>query len=431
MNSHLGLSMMGRRMTAPPISWLMSLTLARPQLISLAAGFTDNESLPVERTRQLFENLLSAAKTGRSALQYGTTAGDPELRRMTARRLQRLDGDKSTGPIAAAYDPERMLITNGSQQLLYLVTECLCDPGDIVLLEDPTYFVFLGIAQSRDLRCHGVRMTPEGMDLESLEKTLESLKKSGDLRRVKMLYSISYFQNPTGISTSLNRKREVLELLRRYEPAAKHPIYLLEDAAYRELDFNTDNAIPSALSLPRFAGHVIYTGTYSKPYATGARVGFGVLPEPVYTAALRAKGNHDFGTANLLQSLISNAMRGSDYTEHLTVLRARYQRKARVMANAMRRHFPPTVQWAQPAGGLYFWVKLPPSVPTGSESKLFRAALARDVVYVPGELCYATNSVRRKPNCEMRVSFGGATEAHIRTGIERLGQVFKEMIPGK
>ncbi len=140
---------MGRRTEAPAISWLMEAALSRPQMISLAAGFTDGETLPVAEARELVEGILKSRKAGQAALQYGTTAGDPALRELTARDLRRMDGAPRDGH---AYSPERMVITNGSQQMLYMATEALCDEGDIVLVEDPTYFVYLGILQSRGIR---------------------------------------------------------------------------------------------------------------------------------------------------------------------------------------------------------------------------------------------------------------------------------------
>src|SRR5260370_1496087 len=141
----LALSTLGRRTKAPPVSWVMATALAKPHLIALAAGFTDNESLPVRETRELLSELLRSRQAGRVALQYGTTAGDPLLRWITVERFRLLDGVRERAP---AYSPERMVITNGSQQMLYMVTEALCDPGDLVLVEDPTYFVLLGILQS-------------------------------------------------------------------------------------------------------------------------------------------------------------------------------------------------------------------------------------------------------------------------------------------
>jgi 2-aminoadipate transaminase len=365
--------------------------------------------------------MLGSPKTGQAALQYGTTAGDPALRRLTARRLALLDGQLAA---RRAYSPDRMIITNGSQQMLYMVTEALCDPGDIVLVEDPSYFVYLGILQSHGVRARGIRMETDGLDLGRLEAVLAALKRSGDLRRVKLLYLVSYYQNPTGRTTSFVKKAGALELLRRFEAAAGHPIYLLEDAAYRELRFGGDD-VRSGLTVKGQSGRVIYAGTYSKPFATGVRVGFGLMPEPVFTTVMRIKGNHDFGSSNLLQQLLAQALSSGRYEKHLAALRRRYAHKARLMRAALEQHFPAEVEWWEPAGGLYFWARLPQRLKSGYASKVFQQALANNVLYVPGVLCYADDPSRRKPNHEMRLSFGGATEVNVRKGIARLGAVLR------
>ena len=419
------LSELGRNTQPPAISWLMEVALSRPNLVSLAAGFTDNESLPLTETRGLLEEILSSPKTGRPALQYGTTAGDPELRKLTAELTH--SEDVAAGARAAKYSANQTIMTHGSQQLLYILTEALCDPGDIVILEDPTYFVYLGIAQSHRLQTRGVRLQPDGIDLAHLEQVLESLKKSGDIKRVKMLYLVTYFQNPTSTTTSYKKKVQALELLRRYEKAAGHPIYLLEDAAYRELRFSGPNEA-SALAASKFADRVLYTSTYSKPYASGVRIGFGILPPEILEVVLRIKGNHDFGTSNLLQRIMTAALSSKAYAKHIPNLQARYARKALTMTTAIREHFPTEVQWAEPTGGLYVWANVPEKVKSGTKSKLFNAALESDVLYVPGELCYAEDPTRRKPNSGMRISFGGATEKNITLGIARLGSVLKKFM---
>jgi 2-aminoadipate transaminase len=474
------LSKIGQRTTEPPISWLMHAALSRPKLISLAAGFTDNASLPVAEARTALNQVLRSPKTGRPALQYGSTAGDPALRKLTAAHLRKMDlggtpcrRPKNQGRRHAVppkiYSPERLLITSGSQQLLYMTTEALCDEGDIVLVEDPTYFVFLGILQSRGLRARAVRLERDGLDLAHLESVLQSLKRSGELRRVKMIYLVSYFQNPTGVTTRFEKKSAVLKLLKKFERDAGHPIYLLEDAAYRELCFQKDSQaqssvstpsprpsgeragargfelenhwsphpapllvwrgegeVKSALAVPGAADRVIYAGTFTKPFATGARVGYGVLPEPVFTAVKHIKGNHDFGTANLLQQLFVRALASGIYERQVARLQKRYAHKARVMKLAIEKHFPPAVEWWEPEGGLYFWARLPLNVPTGMKSKVFSTALKNDVLYVPGEICYADDPTRRKPNHEMRISFGNASEEDIREGIRRLGVVLEK-----
>jgi 2-aminoadipate transaminase len=435
------LSALGRRTTPPPISWLIKTALARPKLISLAAGFTDNATLPVDFSRKLLDEILSSPKTGRPALQYGTTAGEEKLRRLTASHLQKLDGGHDS-----AHTPERTIITGGSQQFLYMTLEALCDEGDLVLVEDPTYFVFLSILQSRNIRAHGVKLERDGIDLMHLETVLERLKKSGELRRLKAIYLVTYFQNPTGATTTLAKKRAVLKLLKKFERAAGHPIYLIEDAAYRELAFAPVAAVydrrkmperrsqtaatapPTALTLAGAKARVIYAGTYSKPFATGVRVGFGILPEPVHTAVLRIKGNHDFGTANLLQHLLALALASGVYDRQVVVARKNYARKAAVMKRALAEHFPAAVEIWEAGGGLYFWARLPKEISAGVKSKIFQAALKSNVLYVPGELCYADDPWRRKPGNELRISFGNASAGNIRTGIARLGAVLRKFI---
>jgi 2-aminoadipate transaminase len=467
------LSKMAQRTTEPPISWLMHVALSRPKLISLAAGFTDNTSLPVAEARTVLNQILRSPETGRPALQYGITAGDTTLRKLTAEHLRKLDFQvftsssfssssfvlelKSRTSLRAdasarqartkdedkkTYSPERLLITGGSQQLLYLTAEALCNEGDIVLVEDPTYFVFLGILQSRGLRARAVRLERDGLDLAHLEKVLTSLNRRGELRRVKMLYLVSYFQNPTGVTTSFEKKCGLLKLLKKFERSAGHPIYLLEDAAYRELCFSgladlpvsqADQQVgptipPSALAVPGAAERVIYAGTFSKPFATGVRVGYGILPQPLFTAVKHIKGNHDFGTANLLQHLVARTLASGIYGRHVARLQKRYAHKARVMKLAIEKHFPPAVEWWEPEGGLYFWARLPRNVPTGIKSKVFAAALKNDVLYVPGEICHADDPARRKPNHEMRISFGNASETDICEGIKRLGKVLRKIV---
>jgi len=455
------LSKMGQRTAVPPISWLMQTALTRPKLISLAAGFTDNSTLPVEISRQLLNEILRSPTTGQPALQYGITAGETNLRALTAKHLHKLDLQplSPSSPSSSIktklktrmkgedvdeknYSPERVLITGGSQQLLYLTLEALCDEGDIILVEDPTYFVFLSILQSRGIKARGVKLERDGIDLAHLEKVLERLKKSGELRRVKALYLVTYFQNPTGATTSLAKKSAALKLLKKFGRAAGHPLYLLEDAAYRELSFSGRADLPAgqseqqlrpatpptALTLPGAAERVIYTGTYSKPYAPGARVGFGILPEPLFTTVQRIKGNHDFGTANLLQQLLAGALASGLYDKHVAKVQKNYARKARVMKSALAEHFPASVEIWESGGGLYFWARLPKGISAGVKSRVFQTALKNDVLYVPGELCYADDPSRAKPDNEMRISFGSASEENIRKGIARLGKVLKKFV---
>jgi len=421
------LSSLARRTTEPPISWLMKLTLDNPSLISLAVGFTDNATLPVEEIQTVFKRVTRNPSQARKALQYGTTPGLPELRKKSAERLRELD--QAAGiPHVPEFPSDQTIITSGSQQLLYLTAEALLDPDDIIVVEDPTYFVFLGITQSRGVRTIGVRMEKDGLDLVQLQDKLEQLDRDQLLPRLKAVYLVSYFQNPTGISTSFDKKRRLLELLRTFEKKAGHPIFVIEDAAYRELRFKGPD-IASALAVN--PDRVIYAGTYSKPFSTGARVGFGILPAPVHQAVLRIKGNHDFGSPNLLQELIFEALYSGIYDQHLGLLQKSYATKAATMAGKIKGHFPPETKWMEPSGGLYIWAGIPGKKETGPRSALFNKCLENGVLYVPGELCYCQDSSRKISKNEMRLSFGGATKPNIRTGIERLGQVLNGTTPGQ
>ena len=142
---------------------------------------------------------------------------------------------------------------------------------------------------------------------------------------------------------------------------------------------------------------------------------------------MRVKGNHDFGTAHLLQKLLAQAVVSGTYASHLGVIQTRYARKAEVMGKAMEQHFPPEAHWQKPSGGLYYWAQLPQRIPTGPRSRLFKKAIAREVFYVPGSLCYANDPSRPRPDGEMRLSFGNAKERDIREGISRLGAVLREL----
>lgn len=424
-------SQLGRRTEPPPILWLMRQALRQPDLISFAAGFTDNSTLPTGEVRQLIEEILREPNQARAALQYGANEGDERLRQLTADRIAALD-DR----VAQSSEANSVIITHGSQQLLYMLAEALCDPGDVILVEDPSYFVFLGIMQSRGIEARSVRMESDGLSIESLERVLQTLRREGKMHRVKLLYSIAYFQNPTGITTSWEKKQAAAELLRRYEPQAGHPIYYVEDAAYRELRFPNFQPPPSLLVDSNLRERVIYTGTYSKPFTAGIRIGFGLLPPELRQIVLNIKGNHDFGTAHLLQKILSAALVPKNpaedgkqnscvYADHLAKITEQYAQKGQAMFNAVQEHFPEQTTTTAPQGGLCLWTALPQKVKTGARTAFFEEVLEHGVLYVPGEYAYADDPSRPKPRSEMRLSFGSASLEQIKTGVERLGKIIR------
>jgi 2-aminoadipate transaminase len=399
-----------RRTTEPPISWLMKLTLDRPDLISLAAGFTDNETLPVEEIEQITRDILRRPKAARTALQYGATLGLSQLREAILRRWQRQD------QFAARRSPitgDHVIITNGSQQLLYLVAEVICDPGDIVLVEDPTYFVYLGIIEALGVRAFGFS------SISNLKSRLEELERSRQLSRLKLLYLVTYFQNPTGRTWSLEQKCEALAIVKHYERAAGHPIYIVEDAAYRDLRFEGDD-VPSFKSLDPRSERVVYANTLTKPFATGIKIGYGILPPALLRAVLHSKGNHDFGSSNFLQTILAQALATGLYERHLPKIAAAYRRKRDAMITELDVRLRESARYKRPSGGLYVWLELDSQMKTGMKSQLFRRALDAGVLYVPGEMCYCRDPARPIPQSCIRLSFGAPTVQQIRTGIRLL-----------
>jgi 2-aminoadipate transaminase len=388
----------------------MKLTLERHDLISLAVGFTDDETLPVEEVVMLAREILQRPKTARAALQYGTTIGLPQLRHEILRRWLKQD-QLTTGRSPLAIND--CIVTTGSQQLLYLISEVLCDPGDVVIVEDPTYFVYLGIVEARDIRAVGAD------SVDNLKSKIENMKRRRLLPRLKMLYLVTYFQNPTGRTWSLEMKREALSIVKHYERAAGHPIYIVEDAAYRDLRFEGED-VPSFKSLDARNERLVYANTLTKPFSTGFRLGYGILPPPLLRAVARSKGNHDFGSSNFLQNVLARALAEGLYDRHLPKIAAGYRRKRDVMIAALDDAFPGIAHYEKPHGGMYIWAELPPRTKTGVKSKLFKRSLDAGVLYVPGEMCYCNDPSRWIPQNCMRLSFGAPTIQQIQKGVRLL-----------
>jgi len=402
-----------------PISRIMADALAHPDVISLAAGFVDYETLPVEETREAIEDLLSDETTARAALQYGITKGLPALRERLAARLAEADG-KVLG--TAGYTPENVVIGTGSQQLLYLLSEVLLDPDDIVILGHPSYLVFMDALRSSGVTCRRVPLDDEGMRTDVLRQVFEDLRAEGRLDRVRMIYVVSYFQNPTGLSLSETRRREILDLVETF--STDHRIHVVEDAAYRDLRYEGDD-VPSIRSFDEDGDTVVHLRTFSKPFAPGLRTGYGLFPSELAAQVEYLKGAHDFGSANFAQHLYVRILDKGLYDRHVKVLCERYRTRRDVMLEALGKGMPTGVSWTRPHGGLYVWLTLPGSIGTGPDSKLFRAALDRGVAYIPGELCFADCPGGDVPRNCLRLSFGVGTIEKIAEGVRRLAEAVK------
>ena len=398
-----------------PISDLMSRALANPDLISLAAGFVDQESLPCEETHQALVELSVNADSLRQALQYGTTPGYTPLRESILERYRRQDGMDST-PL----DLGRVVLTAGSNQLLHLVSETILDPGDIVLCGSPSYFVFLGTLQNLDARAIGIATDEHGMVPDALQHQLESLKNLDQLHRVKAVYLVSYYDNPQGVSLAKDRRQEIVELCRRY--SRDHHIYVIDDMAYRELRYEGDDA-PSLLHYDPTGEHVISAGTFSKSFSPGIRVGWGVLPAELIEPVCNLKGNIDFGSPNFNQHLMHQVLQVGLLDTHVERIRAAYRIKLDAMLEAADAWLAPlpSVRWIRPTGGLYVWVELPESIDAGPSGQLFERAIDEGVLYVPGEYCFPAEGETVRKNT-MRLSFGVQTPEQIDKGMQALAR---------
>lgn len=397
------------------ISFLMEQGVQNPGVISLAAGLVDQQSLPVSLVRAACEELTREPDRGRVALQYGTTPGAERLRHQL---LGHLAGLERTSVEQLGIGTNRIVLTTGSQQLLSLVGEVLLDPGDIVFVAAPTYFVFLGTLNGLGARIVSVPSDADGMDVAALEQQLDKVTQAGELARVKLIYSVSYYENPSGISLSAERRQRLAEIARRW--SREHRIFVLEDAAYRELHYDGP-ALPSIWSFDSDKEHVILAQTFSKSLSPGLRVGYGVLPRELVGPVCDRKGNEDFGSANFNQHLLATIFELGGYSGHVASLLQAYRVKRDAMLAAADRYFQdlPGVTWVHPHGGLYVWMTLPAQIDTGFESALFRRAVQEGVMYVPGGLCYA-GPIESRPQHQMRLSFGTQDPVGIDLGMRRL-----------
>ena len=424
MTPTIPLSAASSRTEPPVISEFMQTALANPALISLAAGFVDQQSLPYEATAQVTAEILGDPFQGRRALQYGTTIGDVGLRRELVALLEK--NERVTSGTFASMLP-RVVVTTGSAQLLYLVAETLLDPGDIVLVEAPTYFVFLGVLETRGARAIGIEIDEGGMKLDSLEATLASLDGRGELDRVKLIYTVSEHSNPSGISLAEDRRGPLVDLARRW--SKKHRIYILEDAAYRGLNYEGNE--PSSVWRHDPEGEsVILARTFSKTFSPGMKLGFGILPAELVVPVVSLKGNHDFGTTNLTQQILTKVLADGHYDCHLQGLIAMYRRKRDTILDALDEHFGAldgAVTWTRPKGGMFIWLAVPEGVDLGSKGPVLPRCLEQGVLYIPGAFAFP-GEPGTVPTNYARICFGVPSEAELTEGIRRLSAALAECL---
>ncbi len=410
------------RTVRQPIAYLMQQAVENRELISLAAGLVDDQMLPVEEVSDLVSEMLADVAEGQAALQYGSTAGLTELRRMLLEHIASLDG-LTVDQLNAT--PENVIISSGSQQLLFILSDIFIDPGNIVIMAWPSYYVYTGTLQSMGAEVRTVEMDEAGIRTDDLENVLQSLAAEGKLQKVKILYLQTYHQNPTGLTLSAERRPIVVDLVKKY--STNHKILILEDAACRELTYEGQQ-LPSIKKYDPTNEFVLVTHTFSKTFAPGVRTGYALLPNDLVKPFMLQKGNHDFGSGSFCQHLLLAAMKKGVYQKHLAALCTRYTAKRDAMLEALEENLggpSGTIRWHKPSGGLYVYLTFPETIDTGQDGQLFQAALNEGVLYLPGEFCFGPDPTRRTPRNTMRLCFGKVSIEQIRQGIVRLAKAIQ------
>ncbi|MFN8216666.1 MAG: PLP-dependent aminotransferase family protein [Solirubrobacterales bacterium] len=378
---------------------LMAIT-ARPEVISLAGGLPDTSTFPPQSFAAQMTRI--AQESAAEALQYGPTEGFEE----TKDCILQVMGAEGMLP-----DHDDVIVTTGGQQAIDLVCKTLVDPGDVVICEAPTYPGAVPVFCSYEAETIQVECDEQGMRVEELEPLLERLGAEG--RQPKLIYTVPTFQNPAGVTMSLERRQALVELARRRE------LLVVEDNPYGLLRFGGER-LPPLYQLDG-GDFVVYLGTFSKILSPGIRLGWAVAPPPVMEKIVLGKQATDLCTSTLAQYFVREYFgegRWERYTEELVSI---YRARRDTMLAALEEHFPAAATWTEPEGGLFIWATLPDYIDTAD---LLAKALRADVAFVPGEAAY----VDGRGASSMRLNFSGVGEDEIREGIRRIGKVIAEQV---
>ena len=367
---------------------------ADPAYIPLSAGNPAPEAFPGKEIREISDQILK--ETPIAALQYGMTEGYPALRSHLGAYLQTKYNIGS---------PEDLLIiTSGAQQVMDLFTKSMINPGDVVLCEEPSFIGSLNTFRSYQAKLRGIPMESDGIDLNALEHALKTES------RVKFLYTIPNFQNPSGITMSAEKRRAVYALCKA------QGVMILEDNPYGEVRFSGE-AIPSIKSLDK-DGIVMYAGTFSKVISPGMRVGYAVGPASAVQKMIVCKQGADVHSNMWAQIVCHRLMTEYDYDAHLKRLQELYRKKYQLLERAMQEHLTGRgITWNKPQGGLFVWCSLPKGVDMPAFSQ---DALLQHVCIVPGTAFLCDDTA---PSSAFRINFSTPTDEQLLTGIERLGKV--------
>jgi 2-aminoadipate transaminase len=384
-------SVRAEQLQSSAIREILKVTM-RPEVISFAGGLPSPETFPVERMKAAFDKVLS--EQGKTALQYGPTDGYAPLREFLA---------KSLSTENCTISPEQIMMVSGSQQGLDLIGKVLVDEGSKVLVETPSY---LGALQAFSV------YQPQFESVDTDEHGLIPASVAAKGAGARLMYALPNFQNPTGRTLSVERRYELVET------CARMGIPLIEDNPYGDLCYSGE-PLPKMLNMN--PSGVIYMGSFSKVLTPGIRLGYVVAPVPLIRKMEQAKQAADLHTAQLTQMVVYEVIKDGFLNEHIPTIRSFYSKQCNVMLEAMSQHFPASVKWTRPEGGMFIWVTLPAHI---DSKQLLDEAIAQNVAFVPGGPFYA-NEVEKNT---LRLSFVTVSPERIHEGIAKLGKLIQAKI---
>ena len=392
-----------QRMRPSAIRELLKVT-ELPNAISFAGGLPAPENFPIEKIAETAQRVLQTA--GPQALQYSATEGYRPLRELIARRMSQDGLEVAT---------ENVLITSGSQQALDLLGKVLIDPGDTILVESPTYMGALHSWNPYEPEYLALSSDQHGLitETDALETALRA--------NPKFIYVLPNFQNPTGVTLSMERRHQLIEITNRYG------VPIVEDDAYIQLSFSGE-PLPSLMALDaatrepsNYDGNVIYLGSFSKVLAPGFRIGWIIAPTLLIRRLIQAKQGADLHSSTLNQMIAYNIVQEGFLEQHIPRLRQVYRERRDIMLAELEEHFPETVHWTHPEGGMFLWVTLPEEL---DAIDVLREAIEQNVTFVPGATFHANGGGANT----FRLSFSNPSPEKIREGIARLGRALRKTL---
>jgi 2-aminoadipate transaminase len=369
-----------------------------PNIISFGGGAPAKEALPIDIVREITNEVIRIDKRGVEALQYGPVMGLADLREVIVKDL--------LAPKGVEAKADNVLITSGGLETMNLLCQLYIDPGDVILVESPSFVHCVEIFEMFQAKCIAVDMDDNGMVVEDLE---EKIKKY----HPKMVYVIPTFQNPTGRTLSLERRQKIAEMGSRYD------VIILEDDPYRDIRYSGSDLLP--IKAFDKTGHTVLANSFSKIFSPGSRLGYVLANDEITARLFDAKTATNSHTSMLPQVICAEFFKRGYYPAHHRMICDLYRERRDIMIECIDKYFPAGTKRTFPDGGLFTWAELPGGINT---TELLAEATSNPdvkVAYVAGE-GFFTEGGGRGNNC-MRISFGGVAPEKIRTGIERLGKL--------